>query len=107
MFRFLFTILFAVSLVHSQSQQSWVDSLYTQMTLDQKIGQLFMVMAYPDGNNSKKMATSHQIQKQHIGGVYFQKERLNNSSLIPVTIKINPQFLCLLLQMQSGVWPCA
>ena len=73
MFRLLFTILFAATLVHAQSQQAWVDSLYTQMNLDQKIGQLFMVMAYPDGNASKRMATSKQIQKQHIGGVLFSK----------------------------------
>jgi len=73
MFRFLSTILFAATLVQAQSQQVWVDSLYAQMTLDQKIGQLFMVMAYPDGNASKKMATSNQIQKQHIGGVLFSK----------------------------------
>ena len=73
MFRFLFTILLAASLVHSQSQQSWVDVLYTQMTLDQKLGQLFMVMAYTDGNNSKKMATSYQIPKQNIGGVLFSQ----------------------------------
>ena len=73
MFRSLSTILFAATLVYAQSEQSWVDSLYNQMTLDQKIGQLFMVMAYPDGNASKRMATSKQIKKQHIGGVLFSK----------------------------------
>ena len=73
MFRLIFTIFFAATLVHAQSQHSWVDSLYSQMTLDQKIGQLFMVMAYPDGNDSKRMATSKQIQTQHIGGVLFSK----------------------------------
>lgn len=73
MFRLLFTILFAATLVHAQSQQAWVDSLYAQMTLDQKIGQLFMVMAYPDGNTPKRKVTSKQIQAQHIGGVLFSK----------------------------------
>ncbi|MAS68759.1 MAG: hypothetical protein CMC43_05450 [Flavobacteriaceae bacterium] len=102
MFRFLFTILFAVSLVHSQSQQSWVDSLYTQMTLDQKIGQLFMVMAYPDGNNSKKIATSHQIQKQHIGGGLFSKGTIKqqlidtrdyqNQSSVPLLIAADAEW---------------
>lgn len=73
MFRLLFTILFAATLVHAQSQHAWVDSLYAQMTLDQKIGQLFMVMAYPDGNTPKRKVTSKQIQAQHIGGVLFSK----------------------------------
>ena len=71
MFRLLFTILFAATLLYAQPQQTWVDSIYTQMTLEQKIGQLFMVMAYPDGNTSKRMATSKQIQAQHIGGILF------------------------------------
>ncbi len=39
MFRLICTIFFAATLVHAQSQQAWVDSLYSQMTLDQKIGQ--------------------------------------------------------------------
>ena len=73
MFRLLFTILFAATLLYAQPQQTWVDSIYAQMTLEQKIGQLFMVMAYPDGNASKRMATSKQIQAQHIGGVLFSK----------------------------------
>ena len=73
MFRLLFTILFAATLLYAQPQQTWVDSIYTQMTLEQKIGQLFMVMAYPDGNTSKRMATSKQIQAQHIGGILFSK----------------------------------
>ena len=73
MLRLIFTILFVATLVQAQSQQAWVDSLYSQMTLDQKIGQLFMVMAYPDGKASKRMATNKQIQAQHIGGVLFSK----------------------------------
>ena len=73
MFRLLFTILFSATLVYAQPQQTWVDSIYAQMTLDQKIGQLFMVMAYPDGNASKRMVTSKQILAQHIGGVLFSK----------------------------------
>jgi beta-glucosidase-like glycosyl hydrolase len=73
MFRLLFTILFAATLLRAQPQQTWVDSIYAQMTLEQKIGQLFMVIAYPDGNASKRMATSKQIQTQHIGGVLFSK----------------------------------
>ena len=57
----------------AQSQPQWVDSIYTKMSLDQKIGQLFMVMAFPDGNFSTQQKTIHQIKKQHIGGVLFSK----------------------------------
>lgn len=55
------------------AQQQWVDSVYASMSLDQKIGQLFMVMAYPDGNSQKQNYTRYQILNQHVGGLLFSK----------------------------------
>ena len=65
-------------MLFSQSQQQWVDSVYTSMTLDQKIGQLFMVMAYPDGNTLKQNQTLQSIRNQHVGGVLFSKGTSNH-----------------------------
>jgi len=55
----------------SIAQQQWVDSQYQKMSLDERLGQLFMVMVHSDANeaNQKKVATL--IQEQHIGGVIF------------------------------------
>lgn len=67
---FIFVFLIPVCL-SAQSQRQWVDSVYNAMTLDQKIGQLFMVMAFPDGNLSKQQNTIYQIKKYHVGGILF------------------------------------
>ena len=69
-----FLVLFLIpAFLYAQEQQQWVDSIYTKMSLDQKIGQLFMVMAFPDGNLTNQQNTIYQIQKLHIGGVLFSK----------------------------------
>lgn len=73
MHRFLFWVLFFPTMLFSQSQQQWVDSVYASMTLDQKIGQLFMVMAHPDGNTLKQKQTLQYIRNDHVGGVLFSK----------------------------------
>ena len=53
-------------------ESKWVDSLMKQMTLDEKIGQLFMVAAY-----SKTAAPSDKIvnliKNQQIGGLIFMQ----------------------------------
>lgn len=73
MHRFVFWVFFFPTMLFAQSQHQWVDSVYTSMTLDQKIGQLFMVMAYPDGNTLKQKQTLQHIRNHHIGGVLFSK----------------------------------
>jgi beta-glucosidase-like glycosyl hydrolase/CubicO group peptidase (beta-lactamase class C family) len=50
---------------------SWVDSVYKSLTMEEKIGQLFMVSAY---SNKKPSHTQHiikLIKKYHIGGLIF------------------------------------
>ncbi|WP_437372011.1 glycoside hydrolase family 3 N-terminal domain-containing protein [Maribacter litoralis] len=57
----------------SLAQQSWVDSQYAQMSLDQKLGQLFMVSV---ASNQSKQATDKikdLIIKENLGGVIFSK----------------------------------
>ena len=36
-------------------QQKWVDSIYSELTLDQKIGQLFMPMVFTERDSSHFM----------------------------------------------------
>ncbi|WP_291967365.1 glycoside hydrolase family 3 N-terminal domain-containing protein [Maribacter sp.] len=57
----------------STDQQRWVDAQYAQMSLDQKLGQLFMVSV---ASNQSKQATDiikNLIVKEHLGGVIFSK----------------------------------
>ncbi len=49
----------------------WVDSVFAQMTLDEKVGQLFMPIAEPN-NNWKERIRSY-VNNQKVGGLLFSK----------------------------------
>jgi beta-glucosidase-like glycosyl hydrolase len=49
----------------------WVDSMINDMTLKEKIGQLFMVAAYSNRGKEHRQAINRLINKYHIGGLIF------------------------------------
>ncbi|MDB4016156.1 serine hydrolase [Flavobacteriaceae bacterium] len=57
--------------INYEAQQEWVDSTYSSLTLDEKIGQLFMVMAFSEQGNEHFEAVSKNITQNKIGGVIF------------------------------------
>lgn len=56
-----------------EQQQQWVDSIYTNMNLQEKIGQLFMVDIFSNGSRAETNKIKKLIKDQHIGGVIFSK----------------------------------
>jgi beta-glucosidase-like glycosyl hydrolase len=52
------------------AQKQWVDSLYNAMTLEEKIGQLFMVDVF---SREPRNDIDDLIEKYHIGGIIFSK----------------------------------
>lgn len=52
---------------------SWADSVFNAMTLDEKIGQLFMVAAYSNMDERHEKSILNLIEKQHIGGLIFMQ----------------------------------
>ena len=68
----------------ADAQTIWVDSIMKNMTLDEKIGQLFMIQAY--SNKDKKHADyiTSMIKEYHVGNLIFmqgtpeKQARLNN-----------------------------
>lgn len=50
---------------------SWADSTLHRMTLDEKIGQLFMIAAYSNQSESYENDLEKQITKYNIGGLIF------------------------------------
>ena len=54
-------------------QSGWADSVMKRMTLDQKIGQLFMVAAYSGKDEAHFKELDQLITEQHIGGLIFFK----------------------------------
>ena len=49
----------------------WVDSVYNSMSLDEKLGQLFMVAAYSNKGNAHTYEIQNLISNYKIGGLIF------------------------------------
>ena len=54
-------------------QEAWVDSIYNTMSLQEKVGQLFMVDVFSRDPAAKTDKIKKLIEKYHIGGVIFSK----------------------------------
>ncbi|HFS66883.1 MAG TPA: beta-N-acetylglucosaminidase, partial [Flavobacteriia bacterium] len=57
----------------SIQQKKWVDSLLQKMTVDQKIGQLFMLAAYSNKDQKHIDFIQSVIKKHEIGGLIFMQ----------------------------------
>lgn len=65
------------------TEENWISSRMKSMTLDEKIGQLFIVRAYARKNPSEDRLITEYIQKYHIGGLcFFQGSPETMASLI-------------------------
>jgi len=53
------------------AENQWADSIFNTLTLDQKIGQLFMVATYSNRDESYYRYTDQLVQNQQIGGLLF------------------------------------
>ncbi|MEP6794406.1 MAG: glycoside hydrolase family 3 N-terminal domain-containing protein, partial [Saprospiraceae bacterium] len=69
----IFISLFSVTEGYGQSLNAsiWVDSVFRTMTLDQKIGQLFMIRAHSDLGEDHISSVKSQIKKYNVGGLCF------------------------------------
>ena len=53
------------------TQTDWVDSVFSTMDLDAKVGQLFMVAAYSNRDEAHKQEIMELVEKYKIGGLIF------------------------------------
>ena len=56
-----------------QVQEKWVDSILNSMTIDEKIGQLFMVQAYSNLDSIHENKIKELIQRYHVGNLIFMQ----------------------------------
>lgn len=61
-----------------QEVSRWVDSVYARMTLDEKVGQLFMPIVEP--NSEWKSTIAGYIRQEKIGGLLFSKGTLTQQA---------------------------
>jgi beta-N-acetylhexosaminidase len=55
----------------SPAEKSWADSVYTTMTFDEKVGQLFMVAAYSNKDSAHVRGVDKLVTEYKVGGVIF------------------------------------
>ncbi len=63
-----------------QALERWVDSVYSTMSVDEKVGQLFMPIV--ESSNDWKSRIAGYIQNQKIGGLLFSKGTLSQQASI-------------------------
>ena len=56
-----------------QNQKKWVDSIYDAMTLEEKMGQLFMADIFSSDPKAKTDKIKDLITNYHLGGIIFSK----------------------------------
>lgn len=66
----------------SVAQKKWVDSIFNSMTIDEKIGQLFMVSAYSNKDEQHKKSIEKLIDNYHIGGLIFMQGTPRKQALL-------------------------
>ncbi|WMI67382.1 glycoside hydrolase family 3 N-terminal domain-containing protein [Mangrovimonas sp. YM274] len=84
------------------AQQKWVDSIYNKMTLEEKLGQLFMVQVFSSQDAKTREKIENLITEHHIGGIIYSKggpvrqAKLNNDlqalSKVPMLIGMDAEW---------------
>jgi len=101
-FLFLFLTIFSTGMFAQAPQDQWVDKIYNEMSLEEKIGQLFTIRASAKNNVGESSKIVSYIEKYKIGGIcFFQGDpshlvRLNNryqsKSKIPIITSIDGEW---------------
>ncbi|MGB5647911.1 MAG: glycoside hydrolase family 3 N-terminal domain-containing protein [Muriicola sp.] len=86
----------------SIEQQAWVSSTYDSMSLEERIGQLFMVLVASDQNKLATDKIKTLIEEEHLGGIIFstggplRQAKLTNeyqgASKIPLLIGMDAEW---------------
>jgi len=86
----------------SLQQSNWVEDNYNAMTLEEKVGQLFMVSVASDQNKTTTDKITQLVLKEKIGGVIFSTggpirqarltNRYQNASKIPLLIGMDAEW---------------
>jgi len=58
---------------NTKAQEIWVDSIMKSMSVDEKIGQLFMMQAYSNKDKKHEQYIINMIKKYHVGNIIFMQ----------------------------------
>jgi len=68
---FLFFLFISSFQIFGQKNIKWADSVLATFSLDQKIGQLYMIAAYSNKDDRHTQEVEQSINKYHVGGLIF------------------------------------
>lgn len=68
---FTLVLMTSGTLLSFGQQHNWADSVYRSMTLEEKIGQLFIIRAHTDKEQAYEDRVARMIKKYKVGGVCF------------------------------------
>ncbi|HCC51771.1 MAG TPA: glycoside hydrolase, partial [Porphyromonadaceae bacterium] len=88
--------------VDEDAMNHWVDSVFDSMTEEERIGQLFMIVAEPVGETRNMNRLIKLVNEQKIGGVLFH--RGNPESQVTVTNRLQKEARIPLLIALDGEW---
>ena len=63
-----------------ENQTKWVDSIYNNLSIDQKIGQLFTIWVATKQGPEKMKEVLSIIKKNHLGGLIFSLGNINDQA---------------------------
>ncbi len=86
-----------------EAQKVWVDSIMNSMTIDEKIGQLFMVQAYSNKDEAHESYITRMIEQYHIGNLIFMKGTPEKQVILTNKYQALPQKVPLLIGF-DGEW---
>lgn len=79
---FLFLLVVTSTSLWGQAKSVWVDSIMSEMTMEEKIGQLFMIRAFSKDDPKRIAFVKRQIKDYHVGGVcFFQGDPVRQTNL--------------------------
>ncbi|MDR1102542.1 MAG: serine hydrolase [Tannerella sp.] len=88
--------------INQAEMNHWVDSVFDTMSEDERIGQLFMMIAWPKSDAKHLQMLEEHVRKVKFGGILFQKgdpptqaevtNRLQQASRIPLFIALDGEW---------------
>ena len=85
-----------------QAPSPWADSVIATLSLEEKIGQLFMVAAYPGPGKDNATELENLVKQHHIGGLIFFRgdggrqvaltNRLQKASNVPLFVGMDAEW---------------
>src|SRR5687768_8194231 len=99
---FLLICVLSVKTLAQPDKNTWIDSVFNSLSIDEKIGQLFLVPIPADASEAAIGKIENQIKSKEIGGVIFAPrgpirqafitKRLQEISEVPLLIAENASF---------------